>query len=345
MDQGTRLSRRSVLGLVAAGGVSFWLTGRVDAARSLSVGVASIDPIYTQFYVALDRGYFRAEGLDVSYVNTQSGPRTKQVLAAKEIGVGTSGTNDAIALTLAGKPTNLILAMDTRITYANILTSRALYDSGKVRTIEDLKGKTLACTQLQSATWLMAVFILDQAKIRDQVAVRGLGDLLTMLGAVKSGQVEATVATVSMVDKAVQEGWGVPIFDISVETAWKRYFGGNVPGIAAYVLEESVERHADVIQAYVNAIVKATDFCKATSALDLARMMAASHLKAYGDEALLRAMQLYKRIWAYDNLITEEDYQRLLSIMAGRQLKEDEVRRVGYRQAVNMSFVRRARKL
>ncbi|HXG01971.1 MAG TPA: hypothetical protein VNO23_00965 [Candidatus Binatia bacterium] len=48
-------------------------------------------------------------------MNTPSRPWTKQVPAAKEIGVGTSGTNDTIAPTLAGKPTNLILAMATRI--------------------------------------------------------------------------------------------------------------------------------------------------------------------------------------------------------------------------------------
>ena len=34
-----------------------------------------------------------------------------------------------------------------------------------------------------------------------------------MLGALKTGSVSASMATMSMMEQARQEGWGVPIFD------------------------------------------------------------------------------------------------------------------------------------
>ncbi len=48
-------------------------------------GQGSIDPFFAAGYVALKKGYFGANGLDVEYLHSQSGPRTNQLLAAGQI--------------------------------------------------------------------------------------------------------------------------------------------------------------------------------------------------------------------------------------------------------------------
>jgi NitT/TauT family transport system substrate-binding protein len=346
------IERRGFLGLTAAGVVSLAMpTGRAVAqARRLGkieYGIASVDAIYSAPYVALKNGYFEAEGLEVNYLNSQSGPRSKQMLAAGQLLVTTTGANDSVALTLSGKPSVLVFGLDNRVGFANILVNKELYDSGKVRKLEDLAGQTLAVTQLQAATWLMAVYILDQVGVKDKVTIRGLGDFVTMMGAVKSKQAAATMATLSMIEKAREEGWGVPLFDVTQDRDWTRIFGGEVPGVCCYVLEETAKKRADTVQAFVNAMAKGADFLKASSPEAIAEVVYADYLSGFTREAVIKGIRVYKNNWwNYTSVISKESYDRLLKIMGdGRQYSNDELRKVPYDVAVDMSFVRKARRL
>ncbi|MFN3874779.1 MAG: PorP/SprF family type IX secretion system membrane protein, partial [Flavobacteriales bacterium] len=74
-----------------------------------AVADASVDAIYATPYVALKKNFFEAEGLEVAYLNSQSGPRSKQMLAAQQLFVTTTGANDSVALTLSGKASVLVV--------------------------------------------------------------------------------------------------------------------------------------------------------------------------------------------------------------------------------------------
>jgi NitT/TauT family transport system substrate-binding protein len=345
------LDRRGFLGLTAGGMVTLALPDRAPAqARRLGkieYGVASVDAIYSTAYVAFKRGFFEGEGLEVNYLNSQSGPRSKQMLAAGQLFVTTTGANDSVALTLSGKPSVLVFGLDSRVGFANILVNKELHDSGKVKRLEDLAGQTLAVTQPQAATWLMAIFICDRVGIKDKVNVRGLGDLATMMGAVKTKQAAASMATLSMIEKAREEGWGIPLFDVTSDRDWTRIFGGDVPGVTCYVLEETAKRRRDVLQAFVNAMVKGSDFLKASTPEAIADVVYADYLSGFTREAVIKAIRVYKNNWwNYSNVISRESYDRLLRIMGdGRQYSNEELKKVPYEVAVDMSFVRTARKL
>ncbi len=112
-----------------------------------------------------------------------------------------------MALSLAGKPSTVVFSLDRRVPLANILVHKDNLGPGRLQTVADLAGKTIAVTQPQSTTWLMAIYLAERFGIKDKVTVRGLGDSMTMLGAVKSKQVDATIATMSMIDAAIQGGW------------------------------------------------------------------------------------------------------------------------------------------
>lgn len=344
------MDRRRFLHLTAGGALALSLPrpafAQAKKVGKIEYGVASLDPLYAAAYVAHTRKLFAAEGLEIELLNSQSGPRSKQMLAAGQIFVTTTGVNDSIALTLAGKPATLVLGFDTRVAFANILVNKELYDSGKVRRVEDLSGHTLAVTQPQAATWLMAIYILDRAGLKGKVDVRGLGDFATMMGAVKTKQVAATIATVSMVDAAKQEGWGVPIFDVSDDAGWNATFGGDVPGVGCYVLAESVKKRPEAIQAFVNALVKATDSLRTSSPEEITDVIYEPYLSGFPKESVLRGVRVYKRTWNYTNVIARDGYDRLLGIMGdGRQFSNDELKKVPYETMVDMSFVKTARKL
>jgi sulfonate transport system substrate-binding protein len=346
------IGRRAFLGLSATGVVTLALPTTFAPAQTrrlgkLEYGVASVDPIYCGSYVAFRKGFFEAEGLEVNYLNSQSGPRSKQMLAAGQLLVTTSGANDSVALTLSGKRSVLLFGLDTRVGFANVVVNKELYDSGKVRRLEDLAGQTLAVTQPQAATWLMAVYILDKAGVKDKASIRGLGDFVTMMGAVKTKQVAATMATLSMIEKAREEGWGVPLFDVTQDRDWTRIFGGDVPGVTCYALDDTVKKRADVLQAFVTAMTKAYDFLKASSPEAIADVVYTEFLSGFPKDAVVKSIGVYKQNWwNYTNVISKESYDRLLGIMGdGRQYSNEELKKVPYETAVDMTFVRKARRL
>jgi NitT/TauT family transport system substrate-binding protein len=345
----TSLRRRSLLASAGAFTGLAMLGARIAHGQpkhgKVIYGQGSIDPIFTAGYVALARGYFGEAGLDVEYLNSQSGPRTNQMLAAGQILFGATAATAAPALTIAGKPAALIFGFDRRMTYANVLVRKDDFESGKFKSLKDLAGQRVGATQPGSVTALMAIYLMQQAGIADRVDIRPLGDLATMLGALKTGSVAATMATASMMEQAVQEGWGVPIFDATQDKVWNEFMGGDVPGIAAYALRETIDKRPEVVQAFVTGLVKAQDFINANPPEAITELVHASHMHALTRPSVLKAIRLYKEtVWLKDNLITEEAYARMAQIMGeGRQFSNEQMKTVPYSKCVEMSFVRKAR--
>ncbi len=334
-------SRRDVAkGLLAA---PFILSTAAQAQSSAKYefGIAGIDPIYSAPYVAFKKGYFKEAGIEVGYLNSQSGPRTKQILTAGQVLVGCSGVNDALATTVAGKPTTVVFGLDRRITYANILIRKE--DAGKFKSVADLSGQRLAVTQLQSATWLMAVFITEKGGAKD-VDIRGLGDFATMLGALKSKQVAATIATSAMLEQMKGEDWAVPLFSIGDDASWKSTFGGDVPGIGCYVLQEQIEKNPAAIQAAVTGLVKAQNLINSSSPAELAELLHEDYMSSLPKETVKSGLTFYKQnVFSPDNIISEASYALLSDIIKDRQFTPEQMAKIPYKAAINMDFVRKAR--
>jgi NitT/TauT family transport system substrate-binding protein len=351
MDKGLHrlpIDRRRFIAVSAGGALLAALPLRARAAAKfgdLDYGIASVDPLYAAAYVAFKNGYFEQAGLDVKYLDTQSGPRTKQLLAAREIFVGTSGVSDAIALSLAGKQATVIYGFDQRVPFANLLIRKDDFDSGRIKAVKDLAGKTIAVTQPQSATWLMATYIADRFGFMKDVTIRGLGDFTTMLGALKSKQVDASIATISMLDTAKQQGWGHTLFDVSDGASWTETFGGSLPGVGCYVLADSIGRRGDAIQAFVKAMRRGQEVLNDSTPEQIIGLIYDGYLGSYDRAATLRAVSVYKSgVWSADNLVSPEAFDRLTKIMGGgRMFSDDEMKTVPYGRMVDMSFVTKAK--
>lgn len=343
MSSKARMNRRDFITFSVGGMVLAVVRGPAWAADlgDVKFGVASIDPYSSPIYVADKLGYWKKEGLKVDYFNSQSGPRSKQMLAAKQIFMSSSGMNDSIALSLAGKPSVVVLGLDNRVTFANILVRN---DRPELKSVADLAGKTLACTQPQSATWLMAVYITEKSGVPNKVAIKGLGDFTTMMGAVKSGSVDGAMATVSMINTAKDQGWGKALFDVTESDAWNKVFGGDITGVCCYVLRDSIGSHRDQIQVLVDGVVKGTDFVKTKSAEEITDLLQKDYFEGFTRQAIIDGINVYKKTWNYNNIVTKEVYDRLLNVMGdGRQYKNEELATYPYEKGVDMSFVKKAR--
>jgi len=332
-------------GALAVLGAAPWVRVRAASLGRAVYAQGSIDPFFAAGYVALAKGFFDKAGLEVEYLNSQSGPRTNQLLAAGQVLFGSTAATSAPAITLAGKPAKLIFGFDRKLTYANVIVRQADKASGAITSLKDLAGKRMGATQPQSSTWLMAKYLTERAGVAESVDIRPLGDLTTMLGALKTGSVSASMASMSMMELAVSEGWGAPIFDATTDSDWDAFIGGDVPGIAASTLSETIEKRPEVVQAFVTAMTQAQDFITAESAASITDVIHEKYLNAFPRASVEKTLGVYKQtVFLNDNIITPQAYGRMAAIMGdGRQFSNADMARVPYETCVDMSFVRRAR--
>ena len=338
------IDRRALLQFAAAGSTLLFAPGTAAAADAVSIGAAGLDVAYAAIYVAIKKGYFTQAGLSVEHINSQSGPRGKQMLSASQIFASSSGSSDSVALTMAGKPAVLIFNMERRPAAANIIVHTDLFNVG-LKSVKDLSGRKIGITQPQGWTWLLGAYITEAVNLRESVELKPLGDFTTMLAAVKAKSVDGCVATFPMVERAVEEGWGVPIFQAARDSDWGVAFKGDLPGTGLFVLQDTIRDKPEQVAKLVAALVKASDFLKSSSADEIADVIQADFLTGTPRASLVSGINQYKAVWNYDNDYSPESYASLLNVMGSGRMypTADLVEKAKYADAVDMSFVRKAR--
>ena len=190
-------SRRRMVALAVAGvGAGYLPNFNANAqtnAGKLIYGIGNLDPMFSAGFVALKKGYFKEAGLDASFVDCQNGPRARQMLAAQQVNIVASASFDPMVITIAGKLTKVIAGIDQRLPYANVIVRKEDFDSGRIKSFADLAGKRIGVSAPKSAFWLMATQMVETAGLKG-VEIRGIGDLASMLAALKSKQVDASMA-------------------------------------------------------------------------------------------------------------------------------------------------------
>jgi len=318
-----------------------------QSKRKITVGTASIVLSYLPLYVAIQKNYFADRNLEIEIVNTQSGPRTRQALAAEQVLVGFGGLSNAPTLTTAGRDTTLIFGLDRRMAWANVLVRKEDFDSGKLRSLQDLSGRSIAITQPLSSDWVSMVELTDSAKLASPPSFQYLGDLASIMGGLKSKRVDASIATIEMVNQAKLDGWGTTLFSITDDASWAKAFGGDIPGVAAFVLSKSLKAENETLKSFVAAMVQANDFIFSNSPSAIIDLVHQSHFSAFERGPLEQAMIIYLAILSRDNMIDQPTYDRILKVFGrGRLFKDEDLAKPGmaYDNAVDMSFVKQARK-
>src|SRR5688572_29740601 len=124
-------------------------------------------------FVAMDQGFFRRHGLDLTFVHVRSGPVGMAALAAGESQLHEGSVTGAV-LGAAAEGTDLVFVagMINKL-IGNIMASP------KIKTPADLKGKVIGVTSMSGGSWMFTTLALEywglDAK-RDGISFRVLGD-------------------------------------------------------------------------------------------------------------------------------------------------------------------------
>ena len=202
-------------------------------------------------FVAYDRGYFKAEGLDVQLLPTPAIPQIIQALAASQISFATANPDPALFNALdRGLDIKLLTSLVTNKPGdkpAAFLVRKDLIDSGKFKSPKDLKGLTVGVPAAQSEFYVNLFMSKDGLTAKDvNLQILTPADILT-----------------SFANKNIDAAWNVDPINTNIE---KQGFakivavtGDLFPGAVGVTLAVSpgfAKEQPEATQRFVNAFLR-----------------------------------------------------------------------------------------
>ncbi|MGJ7917252.1 ABC transporter substrate-binding protein [Massilia sp. LXY-6] len=147
------------------------------------------------FAVALEKGYFKEAGVDVTgFITSQGGGTTVRNAMASEIPYGEVALPAAIAAVKQG--------VDLTIVHGGVLSLADIYWVAKagspLASINDLKGKKLGYSSPKSVTDMVSTIALSKAGILNDVQRKAAGSSAAALTALREGGLDVIYATEPM---------------------------------------------------------------------------------------------------------------------------------------------------
>ena len=181
--------RRFVAGALAATTTPV-LTRAACAQTAVKIGTAVLGDysMAGPVIVALERGFFKSEGLAAEFVPFRGGPDLLKAVMAGECLVGITGSTDILVFREAGSPIKMIATH----TEGNHFTLNVALD---VQRVGDLKGKVIGVTRVGATTWVFARMLAKKEgwDPDKDVQVVGLGGLDAQLAAMARKEITAYV--------------------------------------------------------------------------------------------------------------------------------------------------------
>jgi NitT/TauT family transport system substrate-binding protein len=263
------VSRRSALTIIAGGGAAL-TAGKVyaeDKAGRVIYPVAV--PVYQTQFIADRIGYFKEAGLDCKLIQGGSGVKTREIIASSQGDIGIGDITHPMQLSNRGRAGRVLMPVDTRSSSAMFIIRKDLFDQG-INTLEALtdwkrpdgRKPIVSVSSLGGTNHVWASYYMETMGLDQQVTWIGTGNVDTMMGSLKTKQVDVLVSSLSLLNDAKEQGWGTLLFDGTDETIWNKYIGGKVPVTSHFTVQSTIDKDPAKMQAFVTAIWRATQWIK-----------------------------------------------------------------------------------
>jgi sulfonate transport system substrate-binding protein len=267
----THFTRRSALTIIAGGATLS--TGRAWAEAMPGRAVYPVAvPVYQAQFVADRAGFFKEAGLDCKLIQGGSGVKTREIIASSQGDIGIGDITHPMQLSNHGRNGRVVMPVDTRSNSVMFIIRKDLMDQG-ITTLEALaawkrpdgRKPIIAVSSLGGTNHVWASYYMEVMGLDDKVTWIGTGNVDTMMGTLKTRQVDVLVNSLSILTDAVAQGWGALLFDGTDEAIWNKHMGGKIPVTSHFTLQATIDKDPPRMQAFVTALWRATQWIKAHS--------------------------------------------------------------------------------
>ena len=288
-----------------------------DTKKLEKVKVAEVTHsiFYAPFYVALENGYFKDEGLDVEVILTSGADKVSAAVLSKTVDIGFAGPESAIYVYKNGEKDYLVTFAGLTKRDGQFIVSRKKIDNFKM---EDLYGKEVLVGRAGGMPSLNFLNGLKNEKTdKNKIKINTSIDFASLSGTFISGVGDFVNLFEPNATKLEKEGLGYVVGSVGK-------FSGEMPYTAFYARKSYFNNNTDKIKKFNAAINKGLDYVKNHSDIEIAK----SILAQFPDNSLNDVELIVKRYreadsWLDNTTITEKSYKKLENIMINNNLLDD----------------------
>ena len=208
-------TRRSALTVIACGGASLATRRAWGEEKSGRVIYPVAVPVYQTQFVADRIGYFKEAGLDCKLIQGGSGVKTREIIASSQGDIGIGDITHPMQLSNHGRNGRVLMPVDTRSSSVMFIIRKDLKDQG-ITTLEALtewkrpdgRKPIISVSSLGGTNHVWASYYMETMGLEQKVTWIGTGNVDTMLGSLKTRQVDVLVSSLSLLNESVEQGWG-----------------------------------------------------------------------------------------------------------------------------------------
>ena len=287
---------------------------------------------YAPMYVAIEKGYFADEGLDITLVNGSGADNVMTSLISGDADIGFMGPEATVYVYNQGAQNYAVNFAQLTQRAGNFLVAR---DKEPDFTWQDLKGKTVLGGRAGGMPEMIFEYVLTLNNIdpkTDLTIIQNVDFGLTA-EAFASGTADYTVEFEPFATSLEMNDNGHVIASLGEDS-------GYVPYTCFSALESYIKTHPDIIQAFTNAIQKGLDYVGSHTPAEIADIIQPQFAETDNNK-LIAIIDRYaaQDTWKEDCVFTEKSFTLLQNILdqAGELTK-----RIDYDTLITTEFAEKA---
>jgi NitT/TauT family transport system substrate-binding protein len=269
--------------------------------------------IYLPARLAERLGYFKAEGLDVELLSQPTGIDGENEMLAGAV-QGVVGFYDhTIDLQVRG------IEVKTIVVFSQVpgeVQMVAAQSADSIRSMADVRGKTLGVTGLGSSTSFLTQYLAQRAGVgRTQYTLLPVGADNSFIEAMRRGRIQAGMTTEPTVTQLLKSGDAKVLVDMRNVEGTRAALGGTYPGSSLYVPTTWLDTHPRDAEKLARAFVRTLRYLHTHSAEEIAAQMPEEDIG--GDRALyISALQASLAMYTVDGKMPADGPQTVLKVLA-----------------------------
>ena len=237
--------------------------------------------IYLPAKLTEQLGYFKDEGLDVELLSQPAGVDAENELLAGAVQAVVGFYDHTIDLQTKGKEVKAIVVFGQVPGEVEMVSTKA---ADTVKSMADVKGKTLGVTGLGSSTSFLTQYLAQQHGVPStQYTMLPVGADASFIAAIKQSRIDAGMTTEPTVSALLKSGDAKVLVDMRSLEGTKAALGGTYPASSLYVQSAWADAHKADAAKLAHAFVRTMQFIHTHSADEIAAKMPADYQK---DKAL-----------------------------------------------------------
>ena len=307
------IDRRTLLAGSAAVAAQTAFATTARAADKITIIVGGYEKqIYLPAKLAEALGYFKDEGLDVELLNEEAGVDAENEMLAGAVQAVVGFYDHCIDLQAKGKSVLDVVQFSQAPGEVELVSSK--YPD--VKTMADLKGRTLGVTGLGSSTNFITQYLMQKAGVpAGQFTSLPVGAGTTFIAAMQQDAIQAGMTTEPTVSRMLKTGQARVLVDMRTVEGTKAALGGTYPAASLYMTTAFVQKNKPLVQKVVNAFVKTLRYINTHSAAEIADKMPRDYY-AGDKDAYVKALADGKAMFTADGIMPQGGPETVLAVLS-----------------------------